>query len=135
MRNDIERVLFSEEELREKVKKMGKEISKDYKGKDVILVGILKGSVPFMADLMKYIEIPCKIDFMDVSSYGNSTESSGVVRILKDLEFEVEGRDILIIEDIVDTGTTLEYRSEEHTSELQSRQYLVCRLLLEKKKK
>ncbi|KEI00739.1 hypoxanthine phosphoribosyltransferase [Clostridium botulinum] len=109
MRNDIERVLFSEEELTAKVKEIGKQITEDYRGKDIILVGILKGSVPFMAELMKYIEIPCKIDFMDVSSYGNSTETSGVVRILKDLEFEVEGRDILIVEDIVDTGTTLEY--------------------------
>src|SRR3712207_961913 len=109
MTNDIKEVLFSEEKLKEKVQEIGKKITEDYKGKQLILVGILKGSVPFMADLMKCVEMPCQIDFMDVSSYGNSTESSGVVRILKDLEFEVEGKDILIVEDIVDTGTTLEY--------------------------
>ncbi|KEH95086.1 hypoxanthine phosphoribosyltransferase [Clostridium botulinum] len=109
MTNDIKEVLFSEEELKAKVQEIGKKITEDYKGKQLILVGILKGSVPFMADLMKCVEMSCQIDFMDVSSYGNSTESSGVVRILKDLEFEVEGKDILIVEDIVDTGTTLEY--------------------------
>lgn len=109
MRNDMEKILFSEEQLKEKIKEMGKQISKDYEGRDLILVGVLKGSVPFMADLMKCIDIPCKMDFMAVSSYGDSTETSGVVRILKDLDFEIENKDILIIEDIVDSGTTLKY--------------------------
>ena len=90
MRNDIEKVLFTEEEIRARVKEMGKVISEDYNGKNLILVGVLKGSVPFMAELMKNIDIPCSMDFMAVSSYGNSTETSGVVRILKDLDFEIE---------------------------------------------
>ena len=92
MNKDIERVLISEEELTKKIKEIGKMISEEYKGKELILVGVLKGSVPFMASLMKEITIPCKMDFMAVSSYGNSTESSGVVRILKDLDFEIEGK-------------------------------------------
>lgn len=109
MRNDIEKVLFDEDEIRSRIKEMGKVISEDYNGKNLILVGVLKGSVPFMAELMKNIEIPCSMDFMAVSSYGNSTETSGVVRILKDLDFEIENKDILIVEDIVDTGITLKY--------------------------
>lgn len=109
MNKDIKKILISEEELSTKIKKMGKKISEDYKGKELILIGVLKGSVPFMAELMKRIDIPCKMDFMAVSSYGNSTESSGVVRILKDLDFEVENKDILIIEDIIDSGITLKY--------------------------
>lgn len=109
MKNDIEKVLLSEEKLREKINEIGKAISEDYKGKELILVGILKGSVPFMADLMKKIEIPCSMDFMAVSSYGNSTESSGVVRIIKDLDFEIEGKNVLVVEDIIDSGITLKY--------------------------
>ncbi|MFU0824378.1 hypoxanthine phosphoribosyltransferase [Clostridium sp.] len=109
MINDIEKVLFTEEEIAEKVKEMGKKISEDYKGKDLILVGVLKGSVPFMAELMKRIEIPCSMDFMAVSSYGDSTETSGVVRIIKDLDFEIENKHVLIVEDIVDSGITLKY--------------------------
>lgn len=109
MLNDMERILLSEEQIKQRIQEMGNQISKDYQGKDLILVGVLKGSVPFMADLMKRIEIPCSMDFMAVSSYGNSTESSGIVRILKDLDFEIENKDILIIEDIVDSGTTLKY--------------------------
>ncbi|CDI48249.1 hypoxanthine phosphoribosyltransferase [Clostridium tetani] len=106
---DIKEVLYSQEELRKKIKEMGKKISEDYKGKDLILIGVLKGSVIFMADLMKEINIPCSMDFMAVSSYGNSSETSGVVRILKDLDFEIENRDVLIVEDIVDSGVTLRY--------------------------
>lgn len=109
MNKDIERVLISEEELTKKIKEIGKMISEEYKGKELILVGVLKGSVPFMASLMKEITIPCKMDFMAVSSYGNSTESSGVVRILKDLDFEIEGKHVLIVEDIIDSGITLKY--------------------------
>jgi len=109
MLNDMERILLSEEELKQRIQEMGNQISKDYDGNDLILVGVLKGSVPFMADLMKRIEIPCSMDFMAVSSYGSSTESSGIVRILKDLDFEIENKDILIVEDIVDSGTTLKY--------------------------
>ncbi|BDR68392.1 hypoxanthine phosphoribosyltransferase [Clostridium tetani] len=108
-KGDIKEVLYNEEELRKKIKEMGKKITEDYKGKDLILIGVLKGSVIFMADLMKEINIPCNMDFMAVSSYGNSSETSGVVRILKDLDFEIENRDVLIVEDIVDSGVTLRY--------------------------
>jgi hypoxanthine phosphoribosyltransferase len=106
---DIKEFLYTEEQISTKVREIGKKISEDYEGKDLVLVGILKGSIPFMADLIRKITIPCSMDFMAVSSYGSSTESSGVVRILKDLDFEIENRDILIVEDIIDSGTTLSY--------------------------
>lgn len=109
MRDDIKEILLDEEQIRSRIKEIGKQISKDYSGKDLLLIGVLKGSVPFMADLIKEIDIPCSIDFMAVSSYGNSSTTSGVVRILKDLDFEIEGKDVLIVEDIIDTGTTLRY--------------------------
>lgn len=112
MRNDIKEVLYTEQQIREKVKEMGQKISEEYKGKELVLIGVLKGSVPFMADLLKEITIPCFMDFMAVSSYGASTTSSGVVRILKDLDFEIEGKDVLIVEDIIDTGITLRYLVE-----------------------
>ncbi|MBX4266407.1 hypoxanthine phosphoribosyltransferase [Clostridium estertheticum] len=109
MNNDIKEVLYNEDQLRDKIRQMGEKVSKDYYGKDLILIGILKGSVIFMSDLLKEITIPCKMDFMAVSSYGNSTKTSGVVRILKDLDFEIQGKDVLIVEDIIDSGVTLKY--------------------------
>lgn len=109
MLKDIKKVLFDEEELKNKVNEMGSIISRDYEGKDLIVIGVLKGSVVFAADLLKKITIPCEIDFMAVSSYGSSTESTGVVRILKDLDHSIEGKDVLIVEDIVDSGITLDY--------------------------
>lgn len=109
MIKDIKRVLLTEEQILEKVKEIGSIISKDYEGKDLLIVGILKGSVLFASELIKNITIPCEIDFMAVSSYGNSTETSGVVRILKDLEHSIEGKDIIIVEDIIDSGVTLDY--------------------------
>ncbi|MDW8801686.1 hypoxanthine phosphoribosyltransferase [Clostridium sp. A1-XYC3] len=112
MKKDIKQVLFEEEQLRNRIRELGNEISKDYEGKDLLLIGILKGSVPFMADLIKEVTIPCSIDFMAVSSYGNSTKTSGVVRILKDLDFEIENKHILIVEDIIDSGITLRYLTE-----------------------
>lgn len=109
MLQDIKDVLFNEEILKNKVEEMGKIISEDYEGKNLIIIGVLKGSVVFAADLLKKITIPCEIDFMAVSSYGSSTESTGVVRILKDLDYSIEGKDVLIVEDIVDSGITLDY--------------------------
>lgn len=109
MIKDIKRVLLAEEQILERVRELGNVISKDYEGKDLLIVGILKGSVIFASELIKNITIPCEIDFMAVSSYGNSTETSGVVRILKDLEHSIEGKDIIIVEDIIDSGVTLDY--------------------------
>lgn len=104
-------VLFDRATLREKVAEMGKQISKDYQGRDLLVVGILKGAFIFMADLIREIDVPVELDFMDVSSYGLSTSSSGEVRIVKDLEYSIKDRDVLIVEDIVDTGLTLKYIS------------------------
>ncbi|HHX61381.1 MAG TPA: hypoxanthine phosphoribosyltransferase [Epulopiscium sp.] len=112
MRNDVEKVLISEEELDTKNIQIGEEITKDYKGKEILVVGILKGSSIFMSDLIREIDLPLQIDYMVVSSYGTSTESSGVVRIVKDLQHSIEGKHVLIVEDIVDTGLTLAYIKE-----------------------
>jgi len=108
MNDDIKNVLVSEEQLKAKVAELGAQISKDYEGKNLVLVSILKGSVVFMADLMRAISIPCSIDFMVVSSYGGSnTTTSGLVKIIKDLDGDLSGKDVLIVEDILDTGVTL----------------------------
>ncbi|MFZ3102603.1 MAG: hypoxanthine phosphoribosyltransferase [Desulfitobacteriaceae bacterium] len=112
MDQDIERVLLTEEQLKQCVVNLGAEITKDYTGQKLLVLGILKGAVPFMADLIRQIKLPLVYDFMAVSSYGFSTKSSGVVRILKDLERSVEDVHILIVEDIVDTGLTLKYLKE-----------------------
>ncbi len=112
MTDDIQKVLITEEELSKIVKRLGDQISEDYKDKDLLLVSVLKGSVIFMADLMRSITIPCNIDFMAVSSYGSGTKSSGVVKIIKDLDKTIEGKDLLIVEDILDSGNTLYYLKE-----------------------
>lgn len=109
MLNDIEKILLNEEEIKAKVKDLGEQISKDYAGKNLMLVSVLKGSVVFMADLMRAITEHCEIDFMSVSSYGSGTKTSGVVKILKDLDRPLEGYDLLIVEDILDSGMTLNY--------------------------
>ena len=112
MEEYIGRVLISKEELDKRVAELGAEITRDYEGKKILVLGILKGAVPFMADLIRQIKLPMAYDFMALSSYGVSTQSSGVVRILKDLERSVEDVHILIAEDIVDTGLTLKYLKE-----------------------
>ncbi len=109
MENDIKEILVSEKEITSITMDIADKINKDYQGKNLLLVGILKGSVNFMAELMKYIKIPCKIDFMSVSSYGNGTQSTGRVNILKDVSQNVENANILIIEDIIDSGNTLSF--------------------------
>ena len=110
LRADIGDVLITEEQIRAKVRELGALVSRDYEGRSVTLVSVLKGSLPFMADLMRAIEIPVQIDLMEVSSYGGATtESSGLVRILKDLSSTIAGKEVLIVEDIIDTGLTLNY--------------------------
>ena len=109
MINDIKEVLVNKEQIKEINKKLGEQISKDYAGKKLLLVSILKGAVVFMSDIMREINIPCRIDFMVVSSYGKGVKTSGVVKIVKDLDINLEGYDVLIIEDILDTGLTLSY--------------------------
>ena len=105
----IGEILVSAEDLERRVAELGAEISRDYADKDLVMIGVLKGAVLFLADLMRELEVPCEIDFMAVSSYGSSTDSSGVVRILKDLDAAIDGRDVLLIDDIVDSGLTLDY--------------------------
>ena len=102
-------VLIDEDRLQERIRELGLELSRDYAGRELLLVGVLKGAVFFMADLMRHLTIPCEIDFMAISSYGDSTDSSGVVRILKDLDINIEDRHVLVVEDIIDSGLTLSY--------------------------
>jgi hypoxanthine phosphoribosyltransferase len=105
----IAETLIEEETLKRRIAELGEEISGDYAGQDLLLVGVLKGAVFFMSDLMRHLTIPCEIDFMAISSYAGATESSGVVRILKDLDMNIEGRHVLVVEDIIDSGLTLSY--------------------------
>jgi hypoxanthine phosphoribosyltransferase len=102
-------VLIDKETLSARVAELGAEVSGDYQGRDLLLIGVLKGAVFFMADLMRHITVPCEVDFMAISSYGDSTDTSGIVRILKDLDINIEGRDVLVVEDIIDSGLTLSY--------------------------
>jgi len=109
MMPDVAEVLITGEQIEEKVCALGERITRDYSGERLLLVGVLRGAVVVMGDLMRCIDLPCEIDFMDISSYGSGTSSSGVVRILKDLEEDITGRHVLIVEDIIDTGLTLSY--------------------------
>ena len=112
LERDIQEVLFSEEQLRNKVQEIGKQIEKDYAGQEIMLIGVLRGSFVFMADLARAIDLPCTLDFMSVSSYGKGTKSSGQVQITKDLSEDITGRNIIVIEDILDSGNTLSYLLE-----------------------
>lgn len=112
MHNDVEKVLISTEELQRRIAEMGKQISNDYQGEEILMIGVLRGAVLFMADLARAIDLHVSMDFMAVSSYGAGTTSSGVVRILKDLDEDIEGRHVLVVEDIVDSGLTLNYLLE-----------------------
>ena len=121
-------ILISREELAAKVKELAARITKDYEGQEILLVGILRGSVPFMADLMREIDLDLTIDFMSVSSYGSSTKSSGVVRIMKDLDTPIEGKNVIIVEDIIDTGLTLDYLKRYLTGK-QPKSLKICAIL------
>ena len=132
MENVIERVLITEEEIRRRVQELGSQIAREYAGRNLLLLGVLKGAVVFLVDLARAIDLPLQMDFMAVSSYGASTESSGVVRILKDLDSAVDGRDILVVEDIIDTGLTLRYILE-NLSMRNPASVRVCALLVKEK--
>jgi hypoxanthine phosphoribosyltransferase len=106
---EVGEILVQSDDLAHRVRELAAEVSRDYQGRDLFLVGVLKGAVFFLSDLMRHLEVPCEVDFMAVSSYGSSTDSSGIVRILKDLDAPIEGREVLIVEDIVDSGLTLSY--------------------------
>ena len=105
----IGEILIDEETLAARVAELGADVSADYEGRDLLLIGVLKGAVFFMADLMRHLTVACEVDFMAISSYGDATDSSGIVRILKDLDISIEGRDVLVVEDIIDSGLTLSY--------------------------
>jgi len=105
----VGQILIEADALRARIAELGEEISSYYEGRDLLLIGVLKGAVFFMADLMRHLTVPCEVDFMAISSYGDSTDSSGVVRILKDLDINIDGRDVLVVEDIIDSGLTLSY--------------------------
>ncbi len=126
--DDIAEVLIDEQAIAAKVRELGATIADDYRGKDLVLVSILKGALPFLADLMRQMPIPLALDFLEVSSYGDATESSGNVRILKDLAKPIEGREVVVVEDILDTGHTLSYVIE-HLRSKQPRSVRLCTLL------
>ena len=126
--DDIAEVLIDEQAIAAKVRELGAAIADDYRGKDLVLVSILKGALPFLADLMRQMPIPLALDFLEVSSYGDATESSGNVRILKDLAKPIEGREVVVVEDILDTGHTLSYVIE-HLRSKQPRSVRLCTLL------
>lgn len=109
MHEDIEAILLGSEEIQERIQTLAKEIDRDYAGREVLLVGVLKGAFILMADLVRYLSVPVEVDFMAVSSYGSATQTSGVVRILKDLDVDIAGKDVVLVEDIVDSGLTLNY--------------------------
>lgn len=109
MRNDIKEVLFTEQQLKDKARELGARITEDYRDKNPLIVSVLKGSYVFMADLTRQIDVPCNVDFMVVSSYGRGTKTTGEVQIIKDIEQPIDGRDLLIVEDILDSGVTLHY--------------------------
>ena len=130
----IEEILIPENQIHKRVEQLGEQISRDYQGKELFCIGVLRGAIIFLADLARYIKVPMVIDFISISSYGISTESSGVVRILKDLDENIENKDVLIVEDIIDTGLTLDYllrmlRSRKPAS------LKVCTLLNKKERK
>ncbi len=125
---DVENVLLDGDTISRRVAELGQEISRDYAGRDLFLVGVLKGAVFFIADLMRELDVSCEVDFMAISSYGSSTDSSGVVRILKDLDESIEGRDVLVVEDIIDSGLTLSYLLRTLRAR-QPRSLEVCALL------
>lgn len=109
IRDDILRVLITEEELKARVSEIGKKITEDYKGKDIVFIGVLKGCFVFMADLLRAVDLHCEMDFMAASSYGSGTSTTGAVKITKDLSRDIAGKDVIIVEDILDTGLTLSY--------------------------
>jgi len=130
----IEEILIPENQIQKRVEQLGNQISHDYKGKEIFCIGVLRGAIIFLADLTRHVRVPMVIDFMSISSYGVSTESSGVVRILKDLDENIEKKDVLIVEDIIDTGLTLDYLLRM----LQSRKpasLKVCALLNKKERR
>ncbi|HOB22043.1 MAG TPA: hypoxanthine phosphoribosyltransferase [Bacillota bacterium] len=128
MHLDVESILITTEQLQEKVKELGAQIAQDYKGKDLLAVCILKGSVIFFADLLRAIDLPLETDFVAISSYGHSTSSSGVVRLLKDLDQNIQGRNVLVVEDIIDSGLTLKYLLDNLSSRKPA-SLAVCTLL------
>lgn len=128
MLQDVETILFDKEVLAHRIQELGEEISKDFAGEEVLLVGILKGASVFLSDLVRKISLPAYIDFMVVSSYGNSAETSGVVRIIKDLDENIEGKNVIVVEDIIDTGLTLAYLNQNLLSR-HPKSLKICTLL------
>ena len=128
VKDAVGEILIEEDVLQGRIAELGAEVSRDYEGKDLLLVGVLKGAVFFLADLMRELSVPCEIDFMAISSYGAGTDSSGVVRILKDLDMNIAGRDVLVVEDIIDSGLTLSYLMRSLTARKPS-SLEVCTLL------
>ncbi|MHB0886172.1 MAG: hypoxanthine phosphoribosyltransferase [Bacillota bacterium] len=134
MDKDLKEILIPEARIQERVKELGRQITRDYQGRNLFMVGILKGAAIFLADLARNIELPASFDFMAVSSYGAATKSSGVVRIIKDIDQPVEGRDVIIVEDIVDTGLTLNYLQENFKAR-NPRSLKICTLLDKKERR